>query len=252
MKLFEDGSNFLSVSEDGVVKIWSLEDAYTRRSGIAYDETGLQLNTPPPSIYQKNWMSMFGDDERADHSKTYSIPDDNITCASLSVKHIVYGTEHGKVQVVGLKNNEVVFNVSRKNVSISCCILSLRDSLVLFAFANVIMLYDFHTQEYVSQFMNDVRTTSLLVVPYCETKIIAISDHSVTLWSWTQQKHHQGHIIISEVQKFVLDSRTDANYICGAVTGDGAYLAAGLSDHYIRMWNIETKETVTEMFEHNG
>lgn len=239
------------MSEDGVVKIWSLEDGYTRRSGIVYDETGLQLNTPPPSIYQKNWMSFFGDDERADHSKTYSVPDDNITCASLSSQHIVYGTENGKVQVVNLKNDEVVFNTSCSNVSITCCILSLEDFLVLFAYENVILIYDFRTQEYVSQFMNDVRTTSLLVVPYAKTKIIAISDHSVTLWSWVQYQHKQ-LILISDIQKFVLDSRNDASYICGAVTGDGAYLVAGLSDHYIRMWNIATTETVTEMFEHNG
>lgn len=212
------------------------------------------MRTPPPSINQKSWMNFFGEPGRIDRSQTFSIPDDLITTASFSNdnEYLVAGSQNGVIMAWNLRSHEQVFHVSRNGCPITCCIFSLKNSLVLCSCENIILLYDFQRGEYLSQFMNDVRTTSLLVVPYAESKIVAISDKSVSVWQWKQRHIDTDSVRIYEPQRYVLSVREDAHYLCGAVTWDGVYLVAGASDHSITMWNLETRERVKEMLEHNG
>lgn len=124
--------------------------------------------------------------------------------------------------------------------------------MILFACDKVILIYDFKKNEYISQFMNNDKVTSLFLVPYNENKIIAISNLCATIWSWTQTDTCKGNICIQNIDNYVLENRNDAHFICGTVTWDGIYLVLASSDNYISMWNIETKDKVKELLEHNG
>lgn len=257
LQVVDNLTKFLSVSEDGCCKIWSLENAYITHSGKTFDQNGFEMAIPSPRTRQESWVNLFGQNGIMDDSQTLRLSDDMITTACFSHtndKLVVTGTQKGVVVVWDLDNDEQIFSVRHHTTEqkISCCTFSYNDKLVIFSSENLIFVYDLYQEEYLSQFNNDVRTHSLLTIPNWDDNIIAVSDKSLCIWQWEESPREGGGVVLEKPQRIILDTREDATYVCAAVTWDGNYLVAGSSDRSINMWNIQMREKVKEICQRSG
>lgn len=246
---------FLSVSEDGIVKVWTLDNAYLRHGGKLYDENGVNVAIPSPRTRQGGWMNFFSNNGSSDDSQTLRLEGDKIHTACFNnIEHsykVLTGSEKGMVTVWDLKTSKKNHFEVRLNKCITCCLFSENDKLVMFACDKFIFVYDLETCEYLSQLTNDVPMISLLNIPDCDNKIIAVSERTLTVWSWEESTREGGGVKLESPQKEILfeENSKDTNYICATITWDGKYLVVCSSDRYINMWNIETLEKVKEIYQ---
>lgn len=257
LQLNANKDGFLSISEDGTVKLWSLDGIGSRRSsGLMYDENGFNQLIPSPRLKQTNHQTFFGTETNIDRSTTFQIPDDKIISASYSNNFkennlIVTGTLNGRVSVWD-HLNETVIESSMKRPA-NCVAFSYEDVFIIIAADSVIFIYDLETKDQLSQLRNQVNIASLLIVPTEDEEncLVALNKSSVNIWTWEHEIQNKRNIVMA-AKKTELPKVKDVNFICGAVTDDGIYLVAASTDYYIRMWDIEKRLVVEEFFNRNG
>uniref|UniRef100_A0A1Y1N3Z0 CARD domain-containing protein n=1 Tax=Photinus pyralis TaxID=7054 RepID=A0A1Y1N3Z0_PHOPY len=257
LRFCPDGNGFLSVSEDGCVKIWNLDGVVLRNSnGEIYDENGFNDHIPSPRTKQSYWQNFYENNrqDRIDRSKTCRISKDGqldkVICAAYanhSKNDIVTGCFSGNVFVWNVAEEPVVVcTIHGRGTPVSCVTFSGDDSLIIFCCDSIIFIYNAKNGEYLSQLLNRVTINSLLIVPDYDSALIAINKNTITMWTW-----NQSGLNITDPSMKELDNR-QTNYLCGAVTDDGMYLVAGSTDHYIRIWNISTAKTIQEILNNKG
>ncbi|KAK5650442.1 hypothetical protein RI129_001471 [Pyrocoelia pectoralis] len=253
--LSPDGDGFLSVSNDGCVKIWNMDGVILRSSnGDIYDENGFSDNIPSPRTKQSYWRNFYENNrqDRIDRSKTCRLVDkiDRIISAAYanhSKYDIVTGCFSGNVFIWNVEEDPtVVCTIQGRGTPVSCVTFSGDDSLIIFCCDATIFLYNAKNGEFVSHLLNRVTINSLLIVPELDSTLIAINKSTITMWTWSQVGCN-----ITEPTMKELDNR-QTNYLCGAITDDGMYLVAGSTDHYIRIWHIGTAKIVQEILNNKG
>lgn len=250
LQVDDDIKKCLSISEDGFVKIWFL-DHILLLNGEFHAKNG-DLPDPSPRVRQKNWKPLFGDNSLFDDNRTLSIDNDKLISASFSNQNddeymVVTGSAKGVVTVWKM-NKEIV--VQRCQKPVTCCTFSEDDKLVLFGCGNVVFVYDWMNEGYLSQFVNDEMLKELLSIPDCNDMIVAVGNHTLTLWSWEEEMLEGGRIKLDKPKSYLLEKRDNVQIICATVTCDGQYLVAGTSDCNINVWSIYLKEKVKEITQH--
>lgn len=257
LQLSPGKDEFLSVSEDGLVKIWRIQISSNRNSnGFIYDENGFNQVIPSPRLKQSDHQTFFGNETKIDRSRTFIAEDedDKLVSASFSndyenSKLIVTGTQKGKIIVWSVDNGKLFTTRTAFGHPANCVAFSYNDDIVITTSNSYICLFDALDGSFLSQFCNEVPIKALLVVPDDDHCLIAINDSSLTMWTWSQryQPTSVSHPSMTELYR-----SNDAGFICGAVTEDGAYLVVASTDHYTRMWNISTRSVVEEFLSKSG
>ncbi|KAK4883286.1 hypothetical protein RN001_006605 [Aquatica leii] len=258
LQLGPNRNGFLSVSDDGSVKIWNLEGVVLRNSnGEVYDENGFHENIPSPRVKQSNWKNFYDHNGKGkiDRSKTCRLSEeynvDRIISAAYAHDNeyrIVTGCFSGKVLIWTTEADpRIIVSIPGRGTPINCVTFSGDDSLIVFSNDNTIFIYSSENGEFLSHLFNECYIHSLLIVPEMDSMVVAINENTITKWSWNQFGMKVTDFTVTE-----LDNRGSTKFLCGAVTDDGMYLVAGSTDHFIRIWHLGTGKIVQEILNNKG
>lgn len=218
---------------------------------------GFNQVIPSPRLKQSGHQAFFANETKTDRSRTFQThdPDDKLISASFAneyenTKLIVTGTTKGRIIVWNVEDENCTnFTKTAFGLPANCVAFSDNDDILITTSGSYICLFDAKDCSFLSQFNNEVPIKSLLVVPEVDNSIIAINDSSLTMWTWTQHYHPT---LVVHPEMNVMYRSSSADFICGAVTEDGAYLVVASTDHYTRMWNISTRSVVEEFLSKSG
>lgn len=256
MSLILDPSktNFLSVSEDGTVRLWSLKGLTPRNSLDTSDcDNG---NIPSPYLRQNRYYTFIQYDELIETSKEFKTRDsrDVLISAAFSSNYcdsfkIATGSKRGKITIWNVDLMEIALEIPACGSPASCLTFSCDDNLIIFTRMDNILMYSSNDGAYLAQICNQSDIKQLLLVPKTEDethRLIAISEKIVRTHSWRLDMMLR--VIAQErIKTAVAD---DYSFMCAAVMKDGRCVVTGSTDSYLRTWDISSGsgESIIEKF----
>lgn len=244
---------FLSLADNGQVKIWSLDQLSTSGCGVNNHESGPSSDecVPSPRVRQPNWVNPFegstgsSGDRPSDTSCLFQLMDDSIISASFSKwkdSLLVVGSKGGQVIVWDIESNERIFE-DKKQKPVCACALAGHDQLIVFAVDNLVYVYNLKSREYLSHLVDEPEIRQLLVVESDsseEGRIIVRSRRVLSFWSWKVKRSEGDRLGLVSPTRTLLAQMEESNdeYTCAAVTWDGLYLVAGTLSGALLMWSL--------------
>lgn len=247
-------NSFLSVSEDGTVRLWSLRGLTPRNSLGAGDFDN--ENIPSPYLRQNRYYGFTQNDGCVDRSKLFSAKenDDRLVSAAFSNKFsetskLATGSVRGNVTIWNADLMEELYVIASSGSPAYCLTFSCDDALVVFTRNQNIVMYDVSRGMYLAQLCNQSPVNHLLIVPKAEDepyRLVAVNEKQIAIHDWKQDS--MLHVIPSRNSKVICAE--DYSFTCAAVMKDGRYIVAGSSDSYLRTWDIysDSRESVIEKF----
>lgn len=252
--------SFLSVSEDGTVKLWLLPNSHSRNSfGSLYEEQSI----PSPFLKQHDYHNFFPEEEdlscRITFRSTHS--NDKLISAAFCnrydhIKLVVTGSEAGEVVVWNVDTEQVVRKIPQRGYPAKCVAFSADDTIVIFSCNKNILLYGLQTGEYLSQFCNGSNLVSMIFVVPNESKneLVSISGPVLSLWKWKRDENVRVVEVLEhkELNEYDYDGKS---FTCGAVTKDGRYLVTGSTDLFLRTYDLtlnNAQNIIVEKYNEKG
>lgn len=243
--------SFLSVSEDGVVRLWSLRSLTPRNSMGDYDGDSM----PSPYLRQHRYYPFMQSDGCIERCKEFRADrPDRLVSAAFSNgyatwRRIATGSDRGEITIWDAETEEKTCVIASSGVAASCLAFSCDDSFVIFTRKKNILMYNSSDRAYVAQLSNQEDVDELLVVPKVEEgihKIVAVNGKMIKTYKWRQD--------VTPNVFLVMDNETilaeDYSFTCAAVLKDGRYVVTGSTDSYLRTWDIcaRSREAYIEKF----
>ncbi|XP_046746369.1 uncharacterized protein LOC124411328 [Diprion similis] len=212
-----NGEYFVSISEDGKAKLFDLSK-----------QREFYMKTLNPRTRQKDWQTMYENENNQDHSKvTFAVNDQkimDISICSNSCK-IAACTENGKIMVWKSTGEVLIDEISITNASLNC-ILFTTSSTTLHTVnlkTGALTVYDATQGAYLTQCTLSsemVKVISLLSVPWCANILIVLMDKKLLSVTWKVDEVTS----LPRYNEFAKLADETVTYTCAAVTQDGQYI----------------------------
>lgn len=249
--------NFLSVSIDGTVRLWSLRGLTPRNSlGVCgdYSDNG---NIPSPFLRQPNYHTFAQNDVTIEARKIFTTkdPDDILVSAAFSNNYaetwkIATGSKRGKITIWNVGTMEKTCEVQACGVPAYCLTFSYDDNLIIFTRKENILLYNANDGSYAAQSCHQANIEQLIVVPKSDDdellRLVVINERMVTIYQWKCDMM----CLVAPLPKRVIAIAEDCLFNCAAVMKDGRCVVTGSTDSYLRTWDIysDARESIIEKF----
>lgn len=247
--------NFLSVSEDGTVRLWSLK-GLTPRSSLSHGDSGTgSENIPSPFLRQNRYYAFAQNDMFVERHKLLKSvdEDDKLVSAAFSTNYsesgkVATGSKRGKITIWNTETMKVVLEIPSSGIPASCLVFACDDSLVIFTRDSNILMHNAADGDFLAQLCNQQAIDNLLVLPKGDDqlhRLVAINEKVITTHKWKLDMMLR--VNPQTPTKMVADHYS---FTCAAVMKDGRYVVTGSTDSYLRTWDISSNsgESIIEKF----
>ncbi|XP_049805088.1 apoptotic protease-activating factor 1-like [Schistocerca nitens] len=245
---------FLSSSEDGTVKLWSLEDIIDKKTEKQKSGDSGTVRTPSPRLRQTSWSNMFSESGSDDKSIfTFSKHKGAVSCASFAHKknEVVSCSVDGCVKVWDSETGAEKLHIDVPNNSKpNSCTFSNDDTLLYFGGEDShLYVYSAEFGTFLSGLGNDGPIVTILGIPDSEYEVIVVTEDSIICWSWEgvnttppENVITSGEITatlsLEDLEKQVLGRSKGTTFVCATITEDSEFVITASSNHSVCIWDI--------------